>query len=383
MYREREEDLALVMESMYIDLEKCLRKYAAIPFPIKIGILLDVSYGLLHLHSQNPPIIHRDLTASNILLTPAMQAKIADLGVAKILDVLPSHLCSQSVCPGALAYMPPEALQANPMYDAKLDIFSFGVVMLYTINQEFPAVHEVTPSQADIRHGMFQISKRRQALDKMGNEHCLYGIVTQCLQDNPKRRYGTDEINKIMQSLNHQHPRQLHDVLEMHHELDKVQTMVLHVHAKQIDLHNVLGFKPFAIITHNNSVHSALYWSIYNMTYTLTCTVLQHLQRNDDDEKAQKHLIEMQRELVNCFKITKVLARQLSVYYVLSHIICLHNTLSTVTMACTQAPRFTTSYYQPQHLPTFMYTPDLAVKTKCVHNSVSSINLSTFFCIVD
>ena len=58
----------LVMEYMHMDLAQCLKTYRDIPASIKISILHDVSYGLLHLHSQDPPILHRDLTATNISL---------------------------------------------------------------------------------------------------------------------------------------------------------------------------------------------------------------------------------------------------------------------------------------------------------------------------
>ena len=101
-------------------------------FNDNFSILLDVLYGLLHLHSQTPPIIHRDLTAANILVTCDMKAKIADLGISKILSELNPLLASaQSALPGTLGYMPPEALVEEPQYGTKLDVFSFGVVSLY------------------------------------------------------------------------------------------------------------------------------------------------------------------------------------------------------------------------------------------------------------
>ena len=59
------EDVLLVMEYIHMDLAKCLDTHPDIPLPLKLSILLDVSYGLLHLHSQTPPIIHRDLTAAS------------------------------------------------------------------------------------------------------------------------------------------------------------------------------------------------------------------------------------------------------------------------------------------------------------------------------
>lgn len=58
---------------------------------MKYAILHNVALGLAYLHAQQPPIIHRDLTANNVLLTSAMVAKIVDLGVARVLDLPPGR----------------------------------------------------------------------------------------------------------------------------------------------------------------------------------------------------------------------------------------------------------------------------------------------------
>ena len=60
--------LSLVMECLHTDLANFLDEQK-IPLSIKLSNLLDVSYGLLCFHTHTPPIIHRDLTANNVLLT--------------------------------------------------------------------------------------------------------------------------------------------------------------------------------------------------------------------------------------------------------------------------------------------------------------------------
>jgi len=216
-------DLTLVMEYLHMDLEKCIRQYPNMPLSITISILLDVSYGLLYLHAQNPPIIHRDLTAGNILLTPDMRAKLADLGVSKILDVDPSRLFGLTACPGTFAYMPPEALKPHPVYDVKLDNFSFGVLSLYAANQEFPMVyHETELTETAMKEGTIQILKRQLAIDKLGSDHCLFDLITQCLLDDSKKRPTTAEINKTLKRLSRQYSKHFHDVMEMYGELGKL-----------------------------------------------------------------------------------------------------------------------------------------------------------------
>ena len=196
-------DLTLVMERMHMDLEVALEKFPNIPLPFKIRILLDASYGLLHLHSRSPPVVHRDFTTANILLSPDFRAKIADLGVAKI-D--PHHFSRQTICPGALAYMSPEALRPNPKYGVELDVFSFGHVTLYTANQKFPIVyHELEPN-SPVQNGAVQLSKRQDAIDKMGTDHCLYQLIAACLHDSPEQRPTTAQLNSLLQELSAQHP---------------------------------------------------------------------------------------------------------------------------------------------------------------------------------
>ena len=58
------------------------------PVSLKCSVLHDVARGLSFLHSHSPPIIHRDLLARNVLLNEGMVAKIADLGMARIVPNL-------------------------------------------------------------------------------------------------------------------------------------------------------------------------------------------------------------------------------------------------------------------------------------------------------
>ena len=82
----------LVMEYVPI----CLGQYVKGKIPpddIKTSILLGIAQGLQYLHSLDPPMIHRDLTTNNVLLTDNLCAKIADLGTSKLLR-LRATVCS-------------------------------------------------------------------------------------------------------------------------------------------------------------------------------------------------------------------------------------------------------------------------------------------------
>jgi len=214
-YGSNKDDMSLIMECLDTDLARFLDEQTNIPIEVKLLILLDVSYGLLYLHTHSPKIIHRDLTAANILLTRDKRAKLADLGVSKLLDPCTQAAMMQTKAPGTIYYMPPEALEENPRYDEKLDIFSFGHLALYVINQDFPEVFEVRITPAVLREETLQILKRQKAIDEMGRDHCLHDVVTKCLQDNPKKRPATIKLNEMLNHLCMQHPRDQKDMTEV------------------------------------------------------------------------------------------------------------------------------------------------------------------------
>ena len=113
-----------------------------ISFKRRMSVLYDVAEGLNYLHSRNPPVIHRDLSPNNVLLKhlPLLPvAKIADLGVAKILNFDDQNAKNyQTRVPGTMDFMPPEAFAYKPRYDTSLDVFSYGGITLHTINGKWP-----------------------------------------------------------------------------------------------------------------------------------------------------------------------------------------------------------------------------------------------------
>ena len=219
-------DLSLVMECLHTDLAKFLLDCTGeIPLSIKLSILLDVSYGLLYFHTHNPPIIHRDLSANNVLLTTDLRAKIADLGVAKLLDFQTQVAFSQTKAPGSLHYMPPEALEEVPAYNCKLDIFSFGHLTLYVAAQEVPFVHELNDKAmyGALQQSTVQIQRRRRAIELIGGEkHTLYPLITQCLQDKVDCRPTTTELNDSLKELCIKYPRSMVEVSKIMAQTDKV-----------------------------------------------------------------------------------------------------------------------------------------------------------------
>ena len=229
-------EMALIMEALFSDLGNLVEEHKQVSDPIKVSLMLDVANGLLYLHSQNPPIIHRDLSAANVLVTVDLRGKIADLGVAKLLDLSFLYSGQQTAQPGAVAYMAPEALKETPVYDTKLDIFSFGAVLLYTINNEFPKVHEVDLSFADVKEGRIQIAKRKRAITS-AKGHCLLPLALQCLHDKSERRPNTKDVRD---SINY--------------------TYAQKKRRKLIEIDQVITYSHSCIHVYNNIGHALHWW---------------------------------------------------------------------------------------------------------------------------
>ncbi len=135
-FLDRSELPLLVMQRLVMNVDDLLECAPNIPFPVKISILTDTGSGLVYLHSRGPPIVHRDLTARNILLTSALTAKITDMGNSRMVTLKPTQLVQTlSKNPGTTVYMPPEALSENHRYGPSLDVFSFGHLAIFVLTQ--------------------------------------------------------------------------------------------------------------------------------------------------------------------------------------------------------------------------------------------------------
>ena len=179
----------MVMEMMADSLTSFVKKHEKIPVHIKYSIVHDVSLGLCYLHNHDPPIVHRDLSPNNILLTAHHVAKISDLGVAKVIKA--DSRKTMTKAPGTVDFMPPESLANSPVYGPPMDVFSFAGIILHTFNQQWPRPTEQVQFDPKTRKkvALLEVERRQQHLDKMiGEAEVLRRLVEECLDDDPAVR---------------------------------------------------------------------------------------------------------------------------------------------------------------------------------------------------
>ena len=175
----------LVMEKMWLKLSEWLQVNPSSSFHSlhrKVQILTDVANGLKYLHSQN--VIHHNLTASNVLLHRNCKAKISDFGMANRIGKNMTQL------PDNTFYMPPEVFAHNPVYTEKMDIFSFGCVVIHTIAHEVPAVNTTSCCS--------EIDKRYKYLRHLSQVH--FSIIIACLQGNLSCRPSAKQMYHLLKA---------------------------------------------------------------------------------------------------------------------------------------------------------------------------------------
>ncbi|XP_078176446.1 putative LRR receptor-like serine/threonine-protein kinase At1g51860 [Carex rostrata] len=132
------DSMALVYEYMQ---EKLMGDYNARPLSWKqrVRIAYESALGLKYLHKAcNPPLIHRDVKTSNILLNSNLEAKNADFGLSRAFNNgVSSHVSTAIV--GTPGYLDPEYYSSYQLSE-KSDVFSFGVVLLEIITGQPPII---------------------------------------------------------------------------------------------------------------------------------------------------------------------------------------------------------------------------------------------------
>ena len=139
MFRDTDTRLpVLLMELMDDSLTHFLESSTQpIPYHIQVNFCHDISLALSFLHSNK--IVHRDLSSNNVLLIGNIRVKVTDFGMARLGDINPQATrFTNTICPGTNVYMPPEAVQENPVYTEKIDCFSFGVIIVQILTRQFP-----------------------------------------------------------------------------------------------------------------------------------------------------------------------------------------------------------------------------------------------------
>ncbi|KAM3356471.1 serine/threonine receptor-like kinase NFP [Capsicum galapagoense] len=168
----------------------------------RLRIATDVANGLLYIHEHTRPrVVHKDIKSSNILLDANMRAKVANFGLAKSgCNAITMHIV------GTQGYIAPEYL-TDGIVSTKMDVFSFGVVLLELVSGKEAIDDEGKVLWAKV--GEFsegseerKVRKLQEWMDEsflreeltMESVANVMSVAISCVNKDPSRRPGMVEI---------------------------------------------------------------------------------------------------------------------------------------------------------------------------------------------
>ncbi|KAF5763701.1 putative protein kinase RLK-Pelle-WAK-LRK10L-1 family [Helianthus annuus] len=154
-----------------------------LPWTVRLAVATETAQAIAYLHSMNPPIYHRDVKSSNILLDYNYKSKVADFGLSRLGLLDDSHI---STAPqGTPGYVDPEYHQNFHLSD-KSDVYSFGVVLVEIIT----ALKVV-----DFSRHHSEINLAALAIDKIG-KGCVDDLIDPFLEPN-RDAWTLSSIHKV------------------------------------------------------------------------------------------------------------------------------------------------------------------------------------------
>ena len=191
------------------------RSPGSLSYHIQVNICHDIALALVYLHSNG--LIHRDLTGNNVLIIAGPRAKITDFGMLKLANVNP-RMTALTLCPGNVLYMSPEALDEAKSYTAKLDIFSFGVIVIQILTRQVPYPTDrfrfvsVPQFEEQVRVVVPDSERRKAHLDLIPEAHTLKPLSLQCLKKKENERPSAlqlcERLSELKQSSEYRESRE-------------------------------------------------------------------------------------------------------------------------------------------------------------------------------
>ncbi|PIN17357.1 Serine/threonine protein kinase [Handroanthus impetiginosus] len=163
----------------------------------RVNVVKSIAHALSYMHHDcMPPILHRDISTSNILLNSKLEACLSDFGIARVLDPDSSN---QTQIAGTRGYIAPE-LAYTMIVNEKCDVYSFGMIALETISGSHPGefISSIRSTAKSIVLQDFLDKRLPPPIDLRVSTDIvrLVSIALACLNPDPKSRPLMKEVSQ-------------------------------------------------------------------------------------------------------------------------------------------------------------------------------------------
>ncbi|XP_062148737.1 receptor-like protein kinase 5 [Alnus glutinosa] len=174
-------------------------------WPKRFQIAVGAARGLSYMHHDcSPPIVHRDVKSSNILLDSEFNAKIADFGLAKML-IKQGESATMSNVAGSFGYIAPEYARTTRVNE-KIDVYSFGVILLELATARKACDGDEHTSLAEWAWRQFQeggpivdaLDEEVKELCYLDEMCCVFELGIICTGTLPSTRPSMKEVLKVL-----------------------------------------------------------------------------------------------------------------------------------------------------------------------------------------
>jgi len=152
---------------------------------LKINFATQIANGMHYLHTRIPPVVHRDLKCSNILVTRDNMIKLSDFGLSKHLI-----LGASNTKLGTIAWTAPELIiDFNIPYTTSADIYSYGMVLWELLHDGAVPYGDLAEIQTIRAIEKGDKPPLPEDVDKQ-----YASIIIQCWSDDPNQRPSFEQI---------------------------------------------------------------------------------------------------------------------------------------------------------------------------------------------
>ncbi|KAJ7139274.1 kinase-like domain-containing protein [Mycena epipterygia] len=155
----------------------------------RVSLILDVAMGLEYLHSNK--VVHGDLKAMNVLVTPSQRACIADFGLSSVVDVISLRFTHSTPSPrgGTARHQAPELLLGESSVHFGSDVYAFACMCYEILTGKAPFFN----LNNDMAVAMKVVTGHRPPRPETSPEK-LWMLLQDCWEQKPEKRPTAPEL---------------------------------------------------------------------------------------------------------------------------------------------------------------------------------------------